>query len=477
MPNYTKGQYNGANNSYIRINRDDATYSLVGATQEEYQNNNGSVVFTEDLRNLNRNVFNISLTNSQRDTYLSGPEGPLSVLERTRTDAQTLYWKTLGEGDRSRYLQGEFGNDWKGKFDTESSADLQNNTNFGPQTIDVDSARIGSSSTNLFSADAVGGSGAGTNFAVLKYPIDMDLDIQDHLAITVAQFVPAGRLPGIRTSGAEGQFVRTRNNKLKETILLPIPNAPADSNQVSFGEKEMTSASAGLFGPIAESIIETQPGAGGLEAMMQAGTKLAEGLGQAVQEGAGSGYIKRRFLLRAAAAAANVFNLNVDVDQVIARTTGAVPNPNLELLFQGPGVRDFNFNVRFTPRSKEESRTVRTIIRVLKQRMAVKRNATGFDPNQNQGGENLLLGTPDVFRLEYRRGSRNREEIKGLNKFKTCALTALNVDYMGGSGRWSAYADDSQPVTTLISMSFRELVPIYQDDYVTGNFASDDVGF
>ena len=138
----TKGQYNEANKSYIRINTNDATYSLVGATQQEYQNNNGSVVFTEDLKNLNRKVFNISLTNSQRDTYLSGPEGPLAVLEKTRTDAQKLYWKTLSDGDRSRYLQGEFGNDWKGKFDTESSADLQNNTNFGPQAIDVDSARI-----------------------------------------------------------------------------------------------------------------------------------------------------------------------------------------------------------------------------------------------------------------------------------------------------------------------------------------------
>ena len=85
MPTYTKGKYNGDNKSYIRINQDDATYSLVGATQEEYQNNNGSVVFTEDLRNLNRKVFNINLTNSQRDTYLSGDD-PLGKLEQTRTN-------------------------------------------------------------------------------------------------------------------------------------------------------------------------------------------------------------------------------------------------------------------------------------------------------------------------------------------------------------------------------------------------------
>ena len=50
MPNYTKGQYRSENNSYIRIDTDDATYSLVGSTQQEYQSNGGSVIFTENLR-------------------------------------------------------------------------------------------------------------------------------------------------------------------------------------------------------------------------------------------------------------------------------------------------------------------------------------------------------------------------------------------------------------------------------------------
>ena len=91
-------------------------------------------------------------------------------------------------------------------------------------------------------------------------------------------------------------------------------------------------------------------------------------------------------------------------------------------------------------------------------------------------GANLLLGTPSVFRLQYRRGSTSNEEIKGLNKFKTCALTDFQVDYTGGSGRWSAYADDSQPMTTIMTMQFAELAPIYEDDYAAFT-SGDDVGF
>ena len=104
--------------------------------------------------------------------------------------------------------------------------------------------------------------------------------------------------------------------------------------------------------------------------------------------------------------------------------------------------------------------------------MAVRRGQ--IENYTNQEGENLLLGTPDVYRIQYRRGTQNQEEIKGLNKFKTCALTDFSVNYT--QGRWAAYAADSQPVTTLITMSFTELAPIYRDDYDDFD-QDDDVGF
>ena len=477
MPTYTKSNFKSDNNSYIRINQDDATYSLVGANQKEYQSNGGSVVFTENLKQLNRGTYEgVSLTDSQISTYLSGSD-PLSRLETTRTEAQTLYWKTLDDEVRQQVLGGAYGNDWKGKFDTEESANLLNGSNFGAQSgID------GQQQLRSFSgvSDGSGSSrsvGNANISAVLKYPIDMDLNIQDHMVITAATRLPA-KLPSIDKFSDTGQFVRTRNNQLHETIIIPMPNAIASVDAVSFGKGEMGSVASGIIGEGLSKIVNESVAGGDTlgkigEAALKAGQAALRGIGDA----AGSGYIKRKLLLQGAATAAGAIGLNVDVDQVVNRLSGAIENPNMELLFQGASLREFDFNIRFTPRSSREAARVRQIIRILKRRMAVKRNGNNYLGGLEAGGKNLLLGTPDVFRLEYRRGSTTQEEIKGLNKFKTCVLQSLQVDYSGASGRWAAYGKDSQPVTTLLIMKFREIVPIYEEDYTTSGFASDDVGF
>ena len=114
------------------------------------------------------------------------------------------------------------------------------------------------------------------------------------------------------------------------------------------------------------------------------------------------------------------------------------------------------------------------IIRVLKQHSAAKRNPQIFPENSELElgvGSNFLLGTPDVFKLRYIK-ARTQRDIKGLNKFKTCALTSIAVDYTGEVGRFAAYEEDSQPVTTIISLSFTELTPIYDQDYA--EFTNDD---
>ena len=111
------------------------------------------------------------------------------------------------------------------------------------------------------------------------------------------------------------------------------------------------------------------------------------------------------------------------------------------------------------------------IIRALKQSMAIKKGQQLFEG----GSRGLLLGTPDVYKLRYIK-ARTQNDIKGLNKFKTCALQNMSVDYTGEAGRFAAYDDDSQPVTSIITLSFSELVPIYDTDYVEFAREDDNVG-
>jgi len=77
------------------------------------------------------------------------------------------------------------------------------------------------------------------------------------------------------------------------------------------------------------------------------------------------------------------------------------------------------------------------------------------------GGRSYFLGTPNVFRLQYR--TSDNEAIKGINRIKTCALTGTSVNYTP-EGAFASY-EKGQPVSILLSLNFQELEPIYDTDY------------
>tara|TARA_B100000925_G_scaffold19858_1_gene13604 strand:- start:27 stop:752 length:726 start_codon:yes stop_codon:yes gene_type:complete len=144
-----------------------------------------------------------------------------------------------------------------------------------------------------------------------------------------------------------------------------------------------------------------------------------------------------------------VFGSNLDADTFLARTSGRVLNPNAEVLFQGPVIRDFSFSFTMIARDKNEGEEIRKIIRFLKLGMAPKFRSTTF------------LTNPDVFLLEYRSGN---SVLNTVNRFNPggLALQTMSVDY-SPNGYWSAYRD-SQPVQLKMDLSFTELRPIYQGD-------------
>ena len=354
------------------------------------------------------------------------------------------------------------------------------------------------------------------NGGVLQYPIDLDTDLQDYFEIQIFRYRAAGGLPGIKQgnqgyekdkvkkfkrvnkSFEQGGYLSASNRRgnrqnfrlqdLQSTIQLPIPPSLKDMNSVDFTGGTMSGLAAAMFGPTVQAFLGKKSTAEEafrntrrgviqnfrdkasevLGNIIGVGGKTLENLGDAIDD---KGF-RRVTSLNAIAQAIGALGVSVDVDQAITRTSGAVRNPNLELLFKGPSLRSFNFNIRLTPRSPDESKRVRMIIRALKQHSAAKKNPQIFS-GQAEGelGGNFLLGTPDVFKLRYIK-ARTQRDIKGLNKFKTCALTSMSVDYTGEIGRFAAYEEDSQPVTSIITLSFTELTPIYDVDYA--EFTNDD---
>ena len=316
---------------------------------------------------------------------------------------------------------------------------------------------------------------------LMRYPYDIDVN-QDHFKITRYNYVR----PNLNLSKSAGRTVNRINkdkitktaggqpidgtvagdsvvgSELKGTILLPMPKV-TDVNGVEWGKSELNSA--GLVALNATNLLT----GGGTLSGKDEGDRLND---KAIREAIASRKEDRSLAEGASALytgtiaklAGTLTGSDLDADTFLARQGGKVLNPNAEMLFQGPVIRDFGFSFVMIARSEEEGREIRSIIRFLKLGMAPKFRSTTF------------LTNPDVFTLEYKNGPGSKDILNTVNRFSPggLALTTMRVDY-APNGYWSAYRD-SQPVAVKMDLDFTELRPIYEGDQL--NIDGDDhVGY
>ena len=196
--------------------------------------------------------------------------------------------------------------------------------------------------------------------------------------------------------------------------------------------------------------------------------------------------VQQQFRASIASAAAQKAGFDISPENILSRGYGMIPNQNMELLFNNVMLREFTFGFDLAPRSRKEAKNVRRIIRFFKQGMAARiaNPKTGPDAafkTAPAGSTSLFLGSPNVFHIEYIHGPTN-EQIRGLTKFKTCALTNMTMNYAKG-GMYQSF-DDGQPAHMNMTLKFNELEPVYESDYQgnvrTGNeliVREDDIGY
>ena len=250
-----------------------------------------------------------------------------------------------------------------------------------------------------------------------------------------------------------------------------MPNAIQDSNNVAWGEDTVNALEAAALNTVQPRLADILKSGGtgaaaGIADLLLGGSGSAGSSAMATQVlgRIGSGAISEGnfgstvLAPEAVARILGAAGIETSAEAILARKEGVVPNSNLELLFSGPTLRQFAFVYKMSPRSREEARTVNQILRFFKQGMAAKKLlSTAGDAD----GRSYFLGTPNVFRLQYR--TTEDEAVKGLNRIKTCALTGTSVNYTP-EGTFASY-DKGQPVSVLLSLNFQELEPIYDTDY------------
>ena len=302
---------------------------------------------------------------------------------------------------------------------------------------------------------------AGAEPSVFTYPMDMMKEKTDHLAIKIFEKISAedvfgfGKVEKIEKADqfnfTEGDFFKLKSftDKFNEPstqkeleknarfIFLPIPQQVSDAISVSYAEDTLNPLQAA--GLKATAALIDNP-----SELLTAGQKITDALGSKLDAGTITA-------LKAALSgqALNALGANVSSSAIIGRATGQILQSNLELLFSGVTLRSFPFVYDFTPRDPREAEVVKGIISTLKKAMVPK-----------GGRDALFIKSPDVFALEYKSGNKNHPF---LNSFKLCVLSDMSVNYTA-SGTYATYGDAS-PVHIQVQMTFKEINPVYAEDY------------
>ena len=261
-------------------------------------------------------------------------------------------------------------------------------------------------------------------FPNLKYPEKMK-DTQDAIKFEILEFEARkwdSDQPGVLKERDRSNAALTKVPR--GSIILPMPGGLKDNNQQDCGNAQMNPLEA-VGAQLALAAFDGADDVAGLMTGL-ASDIGAEGVDEAAQkliagEAVGKG------------------------GQLIKRS-GALINPNVELLFNSPMLRTFQFQFNLSPRNQKEGQTVKQIIRTFKQASAPRKTAKGY-----------FLRTPLIWQISYLNNAYN------LNRFKECAMTSFQTDYTP-NGNYSRLRDGTMSQYK-ITMAFSELDPIFNDDY------------
>ena len=314
---------------------------------------------------------------------------------------------------------------------------------------------------NLFGDNRTYGQ-EGLEPTVFQYPLDMMLEKTDHLAIKIFNQIRSSEtfsLPDPKSGenfnvtdlAGINNFTETFNQpdqqkKLEKNarfIFLPIPQQVSDAISVSYAEDTLNPLQVAGLSATADFINnpkQTVSKAGDIAKSIINGSALKDI----------DSNVKSAALAALSGQAINSFGANVNASSLISRASGQILQSNLELLFSGVTLRSFPLVYDFAPRDPKEAEVVKGIIRTLKKAMSPKK---GKNPA-------LFISAPDVFQLQYKTGN---EDHPFLNMFKVCALSDMSVNYTA-SGTYATYGDAS-PVHIQVQMTFKEINPIYAEDY------------
>lgn len=235
-----------------------------------------------------------------------------------------------------------------------------------------------------------------------------------------------------------GQEKKLKTNS--RYIWLPIPQQVSDSISVGYSEDTLNPLQAAGLALGASAIKDLGGTAGTIMSLLKSAGGLAKNMDSTTMNALQTSL---------AGNAINQLGANVNPQSLITRSSGQILQSNLELLFNNVTLRSFPFTFDFTPRDPDEAKMVKRIIRTIKKATVPKR------------GNGVFINSPDLFQFQYVAGGERQHPF--LNRFKVGVIENISVDYTA-SGTYATYSDRT-PVHIRMTLAFKEINPIYAEDY------------
>lgn len=152
---------------------------------------------------------------------------------------------------------------------------------------------------------------------------------------------------------------------------------------------------------------------------------------------------------------------NLSNDDVFGSISGAILNPNTELLFNSVDMRNFQLNFKMVPRNFDEAKEINNICKTFKMCTLPSRNPGKVFGMSNQGITAGFIGVPNLVKVSFMKGPGLHPV---LPVYKMCALTQVDVNYTP-DGAYATYNDKlGNPVATGLTLNFQETKLVFSEE-------------
>ena len=165
---------------------------------------------------------------------------------------------------------------------------------------------------------------------------------------------------------------------------------------------------------------------------------------------------------------------NFEFNDISGSTRGIVINPNAELLYDSPEMREIGMIFKMVPQSREEAINIRKICQAFRKAALPHWGGKGHDTDITSGlnlqgdeaksnidmtTEGNWIRVPNLCKFTFMKGANEHPYI---TQFKPCAISNVQVNYTP-DGTYATY-EDGAPVATELRINFMETKLIFSQE-------------